>query len=398
MTQYGQTPEGFRKKTHDEIVAEMEADLRAEIDPALDTSERSPLGQHIRIFARQVAAGWDELEIAEDGLNPETVVADQLIALCKLTGTFPQGATFTEVDCDCELLAGTALETNVAFASVLNRPDVLFTPKETFTAPTDGTHVVRFRAEKPGPVLVSAFNLTVIATMTPGWDNVVNFLDAEPGFEADGTNGDWNRLRERREAELAKGGSATVRALRADLLAITDATGARNVRAVLVLENDTDYVSSVNGLPPHSFECIVYDAPTVSNDLIAQTIFDNKSGGIKAVGFSSGTARDDEGNEHTVAFSRPTIQNIWLTYDLATGKGYEGDAKFKQVVVQALESEFSFGDDVLQWKCETVARLPGVNNVVSCKIGFGPSPTFEDDLPIGGRRIAAFDTTRVVIV
>ncbi len=393
MTDFGITPEGFRLKTQQDILDEIETDERAEIDPAIDTSPVSPEGQLNGVFSRQAALGWEELQRANDGLDPDKAEDDQLISLCKLTGTTPRGASFSEDDCTVNVDAGFMFISGTHFASVVGKPDVLFTPKVSDTVPrVGGAQTVRFRAQTAGPVIANAGTLTVIASPVVGWNTITNPLDATPGQAAD----DSDSLRARREQELAAAGSSTVQAIRADVLEIEDATGAKNVIACLPIENDTD--APVEGVPAHSVECIVYDSPTISNDLIAQALFEVKAAGIHYHGALTGTATDpDDGAQYTIKFSRPTSKNVYVTFDLTTGPGYIGDAAFKSAVVTALREAHSIGADVLHWTCQRVANLTGVLNVVSAKLGFSPSPTLSADLTITPREIAAFDTTRIVI-
>jgi hypothetical protein len=388
----GITPEGFDRPTQQDLLKLTADDLHTDLDPNLDTSTTAPHGQHNNVTSRQAALAWEVLEELHDGRDPDKAEDEALIALCKLTGTVPRAATFTEADCSCDLDAGTELVTEDALASVAGLPDVLFTPKETFIAPGNGTFVVRFRALVAGPTFVAAGQLSVIQTTITGWNSITNLDDAIPGALADGANGDWSGLRARREAELAKAGSTTARAIRADLLALEDEDGALNVRQVLVLENDKD--DAVNGIPAHSIECIVYDAPTLDNDLIGEQILESKAAGIKAHGQIASGVTDDSGN--AIKFSRPTPKDIYLIYDLTTDPAtYAGDTDFKAKVVEALTAVHTVSDDVLRWTCEQAAKLPGVLNVVSLKLGFAPTPTLSADLPIADREIASFSTTRV---
>jgi len=397
MSDFGITPAGFTLKTLRDILAEVEADQRAEIDPSIDTTPVSPTGQHNGVFARQASSAWETLLKAYDGLDPDKAEDDQLIALCKLTGTVPHGATFSEVTCDCGLNAGTLLETDIAFAHVTGKPDVRFTPKVDFLTPSDGTHAIVFRSENPGPVVANATTLSVIASPMVGWNSISNPLDAKPGALADGSNGDWSGLRTRREAELAAAGAGTPRAIRADILQIEDSNGNRNVQNVLVLNNATDTIDS-DGVPPHAIEAIVYDAPTIANDLISQTIFDGLPAGTQAIGQLSGTATDDEGNPFVVFFSRPTGRNVYVTIQLVKGPTYPGDAAFKESLAKALTAAFSVQDDVLVSTIIVAARVvTGVLDVVAVTLGFSPSPVGTSNLAIGKREIAAFDTSRIVV-
>jgi hypothetical protein len=390
---FGLTAEGFTPKTLRDILDDVETDMRAEIDPALDTSTVSPDGQRNAILARQAALVWELAQECNDGLDPDKAEGAQLVGLCKLTGTVPHAATYSEADCTCNLTSGTTLRTGVHFVAVDGRPDILFTPKADYTAATNGAQTVRFRAQTAGPVAANAGTLTVIATTETGWSSCTNPADAELGQEAD-TDAE---LRARREAELAAAGSCTTRAIRAAVLQVEE-NGASNVLECLVLENDSEAWDFANSLPPHSIEVIAYDSPQHTDTVIAQAVWENKPAGTSTQGSVTANATDpDTGELVPVKFSRPTAKNIYVTFDLTTGSGYVGDAAFKTAVVAALRAAHGVGDDVLHWTCQQVAAQTGVLNVVSIKLGFTAAPASSADLTIAAREIAAFDTARIVI-
>jgi hypothetical protein len=390
MTDFGVVPEGWRSKTLRDILSEIEADQKAEISTTIDVSPQSPDGQRNGITSRQLALVWEAVGLIYEALDPDKAEDDLLVSICKLTGTVPHGATQSEVTCTCLLDVGTTLDAGVALAAVAGKPENVFTPKMSFTAPSTGSHSVKFLSVNTGPVLANAGTLTVMQTSIPGWNGITNALDAKAGLAAD-TN---ETLRSRREAELAKAGSASVKGVRADILAI-EVDGVRQVQSCNVLENVTEITDPVTGLLPHTIEAIVFDVPQLDNDLIAQTIFESAAGGIRKAGNLTGTATDEQGKTYSIAFSRPAEVAIWLEYDLDTSSSYAGDAAFKAAIVAALNSRHGMGDDVLWWVCMLASAFPGVTNVVSLKLGTAPSPTLSADIPISDRQLARFDTTRI---
>jgi hypothetical protein len=395
VTDFGIIPEGFRPKTLREVLDEIETDQHADISPQLDVSAQAPDGQRNAVTARQIAQLWELLQTANDGLDVDKAEDDQLITLCKITGTRPHEATFSEVTTTCNLDAGTTLTPGVHFAAVETKPDVLFTPKTEYTALVSGLQSVVFLAEVPGPVIANAGTLTVITTMIGGWHSITNANDAKPGQPADNNE----TLRTRREQELAAAGSGTAAAIRADLLQLEDANGTRVVAHCQVLNNRGDYTDA-DGVPGHSFEAIVYDTPTLPNDQIAQRIFDTAGAGIYAHGALSGTATDAEtGDEWTIKFSRPITKDVYVTFeDMVTTAAYPGDAPFKEAVVTYLRSRVGVGDDVEELLCWVAAgSVPGVKAVGTVMLVFTASPAGTVDLPLTPRELAQFDTTRIVI-
>jgi hypothetical protein len=384
---YGVTPTGFNRPTLQELKAQIEADQLSEISPTLDVSSDALVGQMNGIFARQLDIAWEALETGYHGFDPDAAEDVLLVSLAKLTGTERRAATASIVACTVGLDEGTTLEAGVHFAHVQDKPDVRFTPKENFTAPSDGLHTgVTFVCEHVGPVAAAAGTLTVIATPVVGWSSITNPLDAALGRNVDTDE----ELRVRREQQLTRGGSSTVSAIRADLLEL------EAIETVVMFENVSDAFDA-NGLPPHSFEAVIWDGspPSVANDAIAQAIWDTKPSGIRSFGFVSGTATDEDGATQVVQFSRATVRNVFVDYTLVTGSGFVLSV-FKAAVSLACNELHATGVDVL------VARLislglqqVGVLDVPSVRVGFSPSPAGTTNLAIGIREIARFDSTRI---
>jgi hypothetical protein len=389
---YGVTPEGFNRKTLQEIKDELEQDQRSDISPKLNTSPTSPHGQLNATFSRQLALAWEALEACHDQIDPDKAEGEGLAGLGKLTGTNRPVATFSEVTVTVNLTIGTVLTPDAQFAAVDGEPDNRWTPKLEYTATATGNVDLKFRSEFRGTKVANAGTLTVIATPLSGWNSVTNADDAVPGREV----AEDPEYRQVREADINRAGSTTTLAIATDLRNLV-VDGAKPIIAAKVIENDTD-IAGVNGLPPHTLEPVIHDSPDVANDVIAQAIWDSKAGGIPTTGSTFGVAViDDNGQTKQVAFSRVIIRDIYLEYDLTTTTGYVGDTAFKAEAVARLRGDHDLGDDVLRWVCEQAAKQEGVVNA-SVKLGFSASPTLSADLAIGDREIADFSTARITIV
>lgn len=389
---FGLTPTGFNPKLLQDVLQELSDDQKGSIDPNWDTSSDSPQGQVNGTFARQVALGWEAVQSAHDGLDSDKAEDAQLINLCKLSGTTPRAAAPTVVVCSCDLDVGTTLLAGVHFANVAGLPSVRATPIANYTAGSSGLQNVTFQAEVVGPTSILAGTLTIVNTPVVGWNSVTNALDGVTGRNAD-TN---ETLRPRRVAELTKGGLTSQKALRAKLLAL-EVNGAKPVLSATVYVNETD-VTDANGLLPHSIECVLFDSPAVSNTLLAQTIWDGKAPGVPARGQISANATDSDGDLHAIGFSRVAQVNVYLTYTIKIGASYVGDAAFKAAVVSQLQAYTDVGAAVLAWDAQGAAKQSGVLNLTSVTLGTAPAPTSTQDLVIGSRQIAAFDTSRIVVI
>jgi hypothetical protein len=385
------TPAGLEIKTVEQINNELGAQQKAEIDATLNTAADSPIGQLNGIFASQLREVWEVAKVAYDGFNPDAAEGFLLEKLSALTGTNKRPASKSTVELDCDLDISTVLLKDTHFANVTGDPDNRWTPTNDFTAPSNGVHQVQFRAEFAGAVTANAATITEINTAVSGWNSVTNVDDATVGIEADTDP----ILRQRREDELRATGSATVDAIRADILVDDD------VLQCNVFENDSDTVDA-SGLPPKSFEVIVFDGtpPVLTNDQIAQLIWDTKPAGMQPFGLESGVATDSIGFFHTIFFSRPTEREIYLEIDLDINisSGYAGAAAMKDAVVLLNSTKLLVGRDVIANDITAVGQgFSGIIDVTAVRLGFSASPVGLVNLVIGPRELARLDTGRIVI-
>lgn len=405
MTDYGVTSTGFVRKPQSVILSEIETSEIADIDPALDVSSDQPIGQLNGIMSSQFSELWELAESIYGATDRDKAEGDALVALAKLTGTAKNPAQYAT----CKVTIGWSggadtIVSGTHFISLDTDPTIRFTPIEDIAIAGAGTYTGQnFRAENTGPVTAATGHLTVIATPISGWDSATNTTDATGGKNADGDP----ELRTSMAAEAAATGSATVDALIADVLALNEEhageAGFSEITVCAAFENVGDTVDA-NGLPPHSFEILVYDgaSPGADNDnLIAQKIWDGKDQGIRTWGTSSGTAVDAQGNSQTVLFTRLTARNVYLTYDLDvdTTPPYVGDAQFKTDVAAAANTLYDKqGGTVVAARVSALAfDEAGVIDVVSLKLGFTATPTGTANLSIGSREIARFDSSRIVV-
>lgn len=385
------TVAGLQIKTIEEILGELSARQKSEIDAALNTAADSPMGQLNGIFTAQLREVWEALQVAYNGFNPDVTEGFLLEALSALTGTVRRLASKGTVTLDCDLDIATVLQAGINFANVLGDSDNRWTPVTDFTAGVGGVQAVAFEAEEAGAIVANSATITVISTAVVGWNSVTNPLDASVGRNEDSDT----TLKQRREAELRASGSATLDAMRADLLQVED------IQQAQVFENVTDLVDA-NGLKPKSIECVVFDGspPDLTNDEIAQAIWDTKGAGVRTQGLETGTATDSLGNFHTIAFSRPTELEVWLELDLDINilTGYVGDTATKALIVAEGLTKLLVGSDVILNDYLCVAQnLDGVIDVSAIRGGFTAFPAGLINLSIDVRELGVLDTSRIVI-
>lgn len=213
-----------------------------------------------------------------------------------------------------------------------------------------------------------------------------NSLDAIPGYleETDPA------LRIRRVSMLGLQGEDALDKIISHVLAVdgvADVFGAQNVT------NITD----ANGLPPHSFEIVVY--PTAGlEDAIGLAIWNSQPAGIEPWGTTSVTIEDTQGVEHSIGYSVPEEIEIFIIYDIDKNDATfpaDGHDQIKEALV-TLGDLSTIGEDIiaLKFRCE-VMKIEGVNDVTEFKIGITNPPTTETNVVMTNREIAMFDTSRI---
>jgi uncharacterized phage protein gp47/JayE len=244
-----------------------------------------------------------------------------------------------------------------------------------------------------GQIAAPAGSLTRIVTVTPGWSSVQQPQDATLGtlLESD------EDLRARYKTGVYRLGAATLPSIQANLQ--QDIAG---LTSVTVYENSGDTTDG-DGRPPHSVEVVVEGGDAAQ---IARRIYMLKAAGITAYGNTSGTVVDDTGYVHTIGFSRPVQQLVWLKAVLTTTteEPVPGDVaeRARQAMVAA-GNDLEVGEDVLLQRiaASVFAATTGVARVTLTAVVSATTPAagayLGSDIAIGPRQRAAFSAARTQV-
>jgi uncharacterized phage protein gp47/JayE len=378
----GLTSTGLEPKTLDEILAELKTYLRDNVSASLNLESTSLLGQFNGANASQLRQLWELAVAVHAARSRSGAEGEALDAIGELTGCIREPATKSTVQQTIVATAGSYAIGTLIFHPV-GAPERRFANAVEVTG--NGTYL--FEAEETGPVRADSGTLTVIAEAVAGLTSGTNAADAELGSDIETDTA----YRRRQVDELARPGSTTVDAIRADLLDVAD------VEHVTVYENDSD-VTNGDGQPPHSIEAVVLGGTDAA---VRAAVYAAKAGGIQAYGTNSGTVSDSQGNPHTVAFSRPSDITIYVSATLTYLDGiYPGDTAVKQALVDWADASLGVGHDVLRallfFRLYT-AGAGGIVNISALTLGTTVSPVGTSDIVIGVRQRAVFDTSRVVL-
>jgi len=393
VTTYGLTAFGFWKKPLERIVTELEEDLRAEFGDTLNTKS-GPVHQLIGTFASPLAEQWELLEQAAGAVNRNSAEGALLDAIGALTGTPREAATPSTVTLTLSLDANVA----VPAGSVVSRTGtpttrfVTLTTASTMSLPA-GDVTVEAECESTGPTEAPAATLTVIETPVSGWTAVTNALDASLGTDEELDE----PYRVRQVAELEASGAGTIDTIRARVLRVD------GVIDVLAYENRTG--TEANGLPPYSFEIVVWDG--ASHDAAAQDIADviwaTQPATGRSFGTTSQTVVDEAGGIQLVNYSLADVTDVYLEIqcDVSTSAGWvSGIADtIKSALATWGDANLGVGDDLARSRLYSVIHgcSPSITNVTAILTGLTVSPLAAADVTIGPRAVADIDTSRIVI-
>ncbi len=362
----------------------MDEAARGAISPTLNLGSTSALGQLKAISSSHLSELEDALMALWQSWDVETATGaalDRLVAFNGITRrpAFPSTVTMT-LDLDAGTYPAGSLVVNL-----VGDANTRFVNTETITLVSDDPSFdAPFESDEDGPINAGAGQLTIITTPVLGFNSATNALDAEPGAfrETD------PELRRRRAQELARKGSATVDAIRADILSVDGVTFAR------VVENDTDV--EVGGIPAHAFESLVLGGDDAD---IAEAIFLTKPAGIQAFGSTVVSVADSQGAGHQIGFTRPTDVNIYLDVTVKyIGGQYVGDSQVKAILNDWGDANLGPGNDVIHARLlQVVMDIPGVVDA-DVSLGTIPTPNFRNNFVIGVREIARLDISRIDVI
>lgn len=440
------TEQGLVIDTFADIRASINEDLRAEYGPETDLSDGSVAGTFVAAVARSDADREELIQAVNSATDPDAATGAALDAVCAITGTqrdpaTPSKVTLTLVGDDATVVAvgsqasipatGAIFETLAEGTmaeldewqpdTVYAEDDRVFLDGNSFVALEGGTSAssggpelvdpedpyaeildgsvtwmwigegqavvdVESQCTETGPTVGTSKTITEIETPVSGWNNVINLLDADLGtlLESD------EALRIKREDELARPGTSTQDAIRAELLEV------EGVTAATVFANRTD--AEVDGMPPHSIEALVQGGED-------QDIWDRLWEVIPAeadtVGDEEGVVTDSQGTEHTMRFSRPEELLIYVDIELDVDEDLypeDGDDQVKEAIV-AYGDGLPTGRDVRASGISAAifAAVPGVLDVTLVEIGTAPSPSSSVTIPVSLRQLALYDTSRITV-
>lgn len=347
------TASGLTTQTLAEILAELEngADgfpgLRAIYGADINLDPNTPDGQLLHLFAQGKIDVLEFLTQIYNSFDPDQAIGRVLDQRCALNGVVRRAGTYTE-----QVVRVTATQA-VTIQGLDDNPTNPFTVSdasgnlfyliETKVFSSAGTSEIRFRAKNLGEVLTTPNTINQIVTVTLGISAVNNAQTAS----VIGTNEETDaELRLRRLRSVALSSKGYLEGLYGAILAVD------GVQHALILENTTGTTDG-NGVPGHSIWVIVRGGADTD---IATAIYNKRNAGCGLKGSVVVNVTQVDGSVFSVAFDRPTDEDLWIRFN-ATAITGTIDAAY---IRAQLLTELSYGINAPADASAIVALLKGI--------------------------------------
>lgn len=251
--------------------------------------------------------------------------------------------------------------------------------------------LVNAASEIDGNLVFLADTLTNLSPVPVGTISVTN----PQGFQVGRVEETDEELRLRIAERESTTGTATKPAIESSISSLN------GISSVIVEENDT-LVTDVNGVPPKAYETFVRGG---DEDEIAQVIWETKPAGILTHGNVTKIIIDQNGDQQSVKFSRPTqlYATVNVTYSLYSEEIFPNDGE-QQIAEEVVSygNSLDIGEDIIpqRFNGKIFEAVNGIASIVT-EIGLSndaitPPISFTDQLiPVSETETVNFDIARV---
>ena len=390
MPDYGVSSTGFNRKRLNQLLDELNSEVKSIFGENFNVSPESPDGQINGVISESNANLWEIAEEAYNAFNPKAAAGTTLSNLVQLNGITRLAATRSHVELTLTGDSGTVIPEG-SLISTSDTGDELSTDVSV-TIDGTGNAIVQATALEFGPITMLAGTITEIDSPVTGWGTVDNISDA-----IEGTNEESDPdLRARRQRSVARDAQAIIDGIQSAVENID------NVTQALVLENDTDAVDA-NGLPAHSFQVVVSGGADID---VADIIWLKKPAGIQAFGDITEQIIDSQGVSHDISFSRPTAVTIYVEVTLTTFAEYpaNGDDLIKQAIVDYANGDlvdnrsFGLADYVIYTRIYTPINSVAGHEIDDLQISISSPASGTANIAIAVDEIADFQIANITVV
>lgn len=374
---------GFTPLTYDEIKSYIETRLE-QYNPGFDFSPESPDGQLISIFGVLLSQAWTGLENVYHSYNPNINTGQALRNIGMITGLYKGSATRSQAVVQ---LTGT-LNTIVPKGSIFTDADgnEFYTNKDAYLPASPDTAEATVLAVESGPIPIDAGTITTIKSSISGLDSVAQADDGDIG-SAPQTETEYRNLRNK---TVMKGSNSVQESM-------SGAIHMLGIQQVSIINNDTntDFIT-IDATPARSIQVVVGEFEGVSDDAIANAIFENKGLGTPTYGSTTTTVQDLHGYDHDVSFTKaaesPIYVKINVTYHTTETAGV--DEAIKASVADYINT-LLVGDDVVWSRLFGKITPFGEAEVTLLEIGLSAGTTAASNVSIDDAHYASSLTANI---
>jgi uncharacterized phage protein gp47/JayE len=378
------TDNGFQCDDLATIFANLQTAMRTIFGQDIDLDPDTVDGQTLGIYAESKA---DSDQLAQDvynSWNPQTATGVALSRVVEYNGILRIPGEPSQGTVTCTGSAGTHIPINSLVQCTANSENFI-TIQDGYIG-TSGTIDLSVLSVNVGAIQAPAGTLTKIMSPVFGWQTVTNVQPAITGRDEETDE----ELRIRRAASTATPAQSVPDSVYGAIANIPQVTQVR------LYENYNNATDS-NGLPPHSFSCVVQGGADAD---IAAAIWNRASIGATQVGTTHIVISDVQGFPHDIYFQRPTAVRIYLAISLHPLSGW-GDSLINEMQINIANwtiENWTIGTSIIYSRLyEPINQMPNVFSVTSLKVDKITPPVGTIDIPIGFSSIATLAPTDVVI-
>lgn len=369
-----------------EILDEREGVCRSFLGDDFVIAGESAVGNLQAVDADRELAIQELLLYIAMQLDPDQAEGIWLDFICALNNISRYTATKSTIPITVTGTAGTTKNAG-EITIVDERTDEYYINQSAFAIGEDGTVNITCQATSYGEITALPTSTFSLKTPSIGISSVAYNTEGTATVGRD-TETD-EELRARREDAVSYTASSILSSIKASVSQISDVT------YINAYENDT--MNTVDTLPPKSFEIVVKGG---DEDEIANAIFGKKPAGIQAYGTTVKTITDDDGNNFSIGFTRPSeiAVDYLIEFISDTVQTDEWKEDLRAELYEAFEDLYNVGDSIYAYNLYYVLNAhPEIKNVTSFKIKKHTDSEWADYITIGKRELATLNTENITI-
>ncbi|APC82199.1 TPA: baseplate J/gp47 family protein [Clostridium botulinum] len=384
MSKFGITPEGYKRKTYQDLIEEIEKRLKQEdyFGENIDFSNQDPLKHFTAPIMYIISDLWEILEQNFYNASPAYAEGNQLsdkgmyIGISRKQPSKAEGAVTFIGEKGSVIYKGFKVATKSGIVFETTREGII--PESGFIT----LDVVAMTAGASGNT--PAGTITLIVNPIIGLTSVTNEKDTIKGQDKESDT----EFRERYKASVSIRNTNVYDSILSNVLRVTGVSSAD------IKENDQTI--EIEGIPPKSFRVLVVGG---DDEEVARAIFYKKPAGIQAYGKKYISISDNIGRTHEIGITRPEYIKINAKITIKTNKDYpiQGNKIIESLVSNAI-NEFGLGKNVTLFKLFSIIGSANVDGIEDIKIEIGKAgePLTEKNIVIGEEDVAISNDIEVI--